>query len=119
MVRELEPYHWSTVAANFKHITPACRLKQALSKAVQSFLKELDNYTLKPIWLKRINRFINYYCGVKYFIRDDNGGTLTSQDPFQNAKQKNTRILSRAEFILEHLTKRGKPASREELAVEN
>jgi Rrf2 family nitric oxide-sensitive transcriptional repressor len=28
---------------------PACRLKQALSKAVQSFLKELDNYTLADL----------------------------------------------------------------------
>ena len=42
-----------------------------------------------------------------------------SQDPFRNAKQKNTTnpIPSR-EFIFAHLTKREKPASREELAVE-
>jgi len=33
----------------FCHITPACRLKQALSTAVQSFLKELDNYTLADL----------------------------------------------------------------------
>ena len=33
----------------FCHITPACRLKQALSKAVQSFLTELDNYTLADL----------------------------------------------------------------------
>ncbi|SUX70704.1 exoribonuclease R [Citrobacter braakii] len=37
----------------------------------------------------------------------------------RNAKQKNTRILSRAgNFILEHLTKREKPANRDELAAE-
>ena len=42
-------YRWSIVAASFCHITPACRLKQALSKAVQSFLTELDNYTLADL----------------------------------------------------------------------
>lgn len=41
-----------------------------------------------------------------------------SQDPFGNAKLKNTRIHPSREFILEHLTKREKPASRDELAVE-
>jgi DNA-binding IscR family transcriptional regulator len=39
---------WSTAAANFA-ITPACRLKQALAEAAQSFLKELDNYTLADL----------------------------------------------------------------------
>ena len=36
-------------SSEFCHITPACRLKQALSKAVQSFLTELDNYTLADL----------------------------------------------------------------------
>ncbi|EPU8566607.1 nitric oxide-sensing transcriptional repressor NsrR, partial [Yersinia enterocolitica] len=33
-------------SSDFCHITPACRLKQVLNQAVQSFLNELDNYTL-------------------------------------------------------------------------
>jgi Rrf2 family nitric oxide-sensitive transcriptional repressor len=45
--------NWSLSLVNcsseFCHITPACRLKQALSEAVQSFLKELDNYTLADL----------------------------------------------------------------------
>jgi Rrf2 family nitric oxide-sensitive transcriptional repressor len=44
VVRELEPLSLVNCSSEFCHITP-CRLKQALSKAVQSFLTELDNYT--------------------------------------------------------------------------
>ena len=49
VVRELEPLSLVNCSSEFCHITPACRLKQALSKAVQSILTELEN-----------NRFINY-----------------------------------------------------------
>ncbi|MBZ3661339.1 nitric oxide-sensing transcriptional repressor NsrR [Salmonella enterica subsp. enterica serovar Kentucky] len=37
VVRELEPLSLVNCSSEFCHITPACRLKQALSKAVQSF----------------------------------------------------------------------------------
>ena len=43
VVRELEPLTLVNCSSEFCHITPACRLKQALSQAVQSFLKELEN----------------------------------------------------------------------------
>ena len=49
VVRELEPLSLVNCSSEFCHITPACRLKQALSQAVQSFLKELDNYTLADL----------------------------------------------------------------------
>ena len=49
VVRELEPLTLVNCSSEFCHITPACRLKQALSKAVQSFLTELDNYTLADL----------------------------------------------------------------------
>ena len=49
VVRELEPLTLVNSSSEFCHITPACRLKQALSKAVQSFLTELDNYTLADL----------------------------------------------------------------------
>ncbi|CBG89958.1 nitric oxide-sensing transcriptional repressor NsrR [Citrobacter rodentium] len=49
VVRELEPLSLVNCNSEFCHITPACRLKQALSKAVQSFLTELDNYTLADL----------------------------------------------------------------------
>ncbi|EHC28684.1 3'-to-5' exoribonuclease RNase R, partial [Salmonella enterica subsp. enterica serovar Alachua str. R6-377] len=69
-----------------------------------------------PIWLKRINRFINYYWWSEVnFIRDDNGGTSMSQDPFQEREaEKYANPIPSREFILEHLTKREKPASRED-----
>lgn len=42
-----------------------------------------------------------------------------SQDPFQEREaEKYANPIPSREFILEHLTKREKPASREELAVE-
>ncbi|AJJ64950.1 HTH-type transcriptional repressor nsrR [Yersinia aldovae 670-83] len=46
VVRELEPLSLVNCSSDFCHITPACRLKQVLNQAVQSFLNELDNYTL-------------------------------------------------------------------------
>ncbi|CAM6279398.1 MULTISPECIES: nitric oxide-sensing transcriptional repressor NsrR [Citrobacter] len=49
VVRELEPLSLVNCSSEFCHITPACRLKQALSKAVQCFLTELDNYTLADL----------------------------------------------------------------------
>lgn len=42
-----------------------------------------------------------------------------SQDPFQQREaEKYTNPIPSREFILEHLTKREKPANREELAAE-
>ena len=49
VVRELEPLSLVNCSSEFCHVTAACRLKQALSKAVQSFLTELDNYTLADL----------------------------------------------------------------------
>lgn len=49
VVRELEPLSVVNCSSAFCHITPACRLKQALNKAVESFLQELDNYTLADL----------------------------------------------------------------------
>jgi Rrf2 family transcriptional regulator, nitric oxide-sensitive transcriptional repressor len=46
VVRQLEPLSLVNCSSDFCHITPACRLKQVLNQAVQSFLNELDNYTL-------------------------------------------------------------------------
>ena len=49
----------------------------------------------------------------------DNGGTDMSQDPFQEREaEKYANPIPSREFIIEHLTKREKPANREELAVE-
>lgn len=49
VVRELEPLTLVNCSSVFCHITPACRLKQALADAVQRFLEELDNYTLADL----------------------------------------------------------------------
>lgn len=49
VVRELEPLSIVNCSSTFCHITSACRLKQALAKAVQCFLQELDNYTLADL----------------------------------------------------------------------
>ena len=49
VVRSLEPLLLVNCSSEFCHITSACRLKMALSKAVNSFLKELDNYTLADL----------------------------------------------------------------------
>ncbi|SUP80592.1 transcriptional repressor NsrR [Yersinia pseudotuberculosis] len=46
VVRQMEPLTLVNCSSDFCHITPACRLKQVLNQAVQSFLNELDNYTL-------------------------------------------------------------------------
>ncbi|MEH0831935.1 nitric oxide-sensing transcriptional repressor NsrR [Pectobacterium cacticida] len=46
VVRELEPLTLVNCNHDFCHITPACRLKPVLQKAVQNFLYELDQYTL-------------------------------------------------------------------------
>ena len=49
----------------------------------------------------------------------DNGGTDMSHDPFQEREaEKYANPIPSREFIIEHLTKREKPANREELAVE-
>ena len=100
-------------SSEFCHITPACRLKQALSKAVQSFLTELDNYTLADLVEENQPLYKIIAGGVtKIFIRDDNGGTEMSQDPFQEREaENNANPIPSREFILEHLTKREKPAS--------
>ncbi len=49
VVRELEPISLVNCSSEFCHITPACRLKQALAQAVQSFLAELDKHTLAEL----------------------------------------------------------------------
>jgi Rrf2 family nitric oxide-sensitive transcriptional repressor len=49
VVRELEPLSLVNCNSAFCHITPACRLKQALALAVQSFLTELDRHTLADL----------------------------------------------------------------------
>lgn len=49
VVRELEPLSLVNCSSEFCHITPACRLKQALAQAVQSFLMELDKHTLADL----------------------------------------------------------------------
>jgi ribonuclease R len=55
----------------------------------------------------------------KTFAGADNGGTAMSHDPFQDREaEKYANPIPSREFIIEHLTKREKPANREELAVE-
>ncbi len=49
VVRELEPLSLVNCNSAFCHITLACRLKQALALAVQSFLTELDRHTLADL----------------------------------------------------------------------
>ncbi|WP_431224068.1 nitric oxide-sensing transcriptional repressor NsrR [Serratia sp. L9] len=46
VVRALEPLSLVNCSSEFCHITPACRLKLVLQKAVQNFLEELDSHTL-------------------------------------------------------------------------
>ena len=45
----MEPLQLVNCHSDFCHITSACRLKKALHDAVQSFLRELDNYTLADL----------------------------------------------------------------------
>jgi len=49
VVRDMEPLQVVNCHSDFCHITSACRLKKALSDAVQSFLRELDQYTLADL----------------------------------------------------------------------
>lgn len=49
VVRTLEPLQLVNCSSEFCHITAACRLKTALHEAVQSFLRELDQYTLADL----------------------------------------------------------------------
>lgn len=49
VVRDMEPLQLVNCHSDFCHITSACRLKKALYDAVQSFLRELDNYTLADL----------------------------------------------------------------------
>ena len=49
VVRDMEPLQLVNCHSDFCHITPACRLKQALHDAVQSFLAVLDSYTLADL----------------------------------------------------------------------
>ena len=49
VVRDMEPLQVVNCHSDFCHITSACRLKKALSDAVQSFLRELDQYTLEDL----------------------------------------------------------------------
>lgn len=49
VVRAMEPLSLVNCSPEFCHITPACRLKLILDKAMQTFLKELDDYTIADI----------------------------------------------------------------------
>lgn len=49
VVRELEPLSLVNCSSAFCHITPACRLKTVLQKAVGAFLAELDKCTLADL----------------------------------------------------------------------
>ncbi len=49
VVRALEPLQLVNCHSDFCHITSACRLKKALHDALQSFLHELDQYTLADL----------------------------------------------------------------------
>ena len=49
VVRDMEPLQLVNCHSDFCHITSACRLKKALHDAVQSFLRELDQYTLADL----------------------------------------------------------------------
>ncbi|MBW7982826.1 nitric oxide-sensing transcriptional repressor NsrR [Enterobacillus tribolii] len=49
VVRELEPLSLVNCTQEFCHITPACRLKSVLQKAIAAFLAELDNCTLAEL----------------------------------------------------------------------
>ncbi|MFR3707793.1 MAG: hypothetical protein ACLTXH_10650 [Enterobacter hormaechei] len=69
--------------------------------------------------MKKINRFINY-CWWNERISPE----LTTEEPTCHKILSGTRSRKiresypQREFIIEHLTKREKPANREELAVE-
>ncbi len=49
VIRALEPLHLVNCGEDNCHITPACRLKDALAKAMQAFLAEMDNHTLHDL----------------------------------------------------------------------
>jgi Rrf2 family nitric oxide-sensitive transcriptional repressor len=49
VIRSIEPLQVVNCAPDFCHITSACRLKNALAKAKQAFLGELDNYTIQDM----------------------------------------------------------------------
>ena len=98
VVRELEPLTLVNCSSEFCHITPACRLKQALSQAVQSFLKELDNYTLADLVEK--NQPLYNLLLVEYLLLPP-AAMMTEEPTCQkilswNVKQKSTPTLSRA-----------------------
>lgn len=49
VVRDLEPLELVNCSVEFCHITPACRLKDRLTKAKQAFLNELDTCTIDAL----------------------------------------------------------------------
>lgn len=49
VIRSIEPLQVVNCAPEFCHITSACRLKNALAKAKQAFLDELDNYSIQDM----------------------------------------------------------------------
>ncbi len=49
VVRDLEPLELVNCSSDFCHITPACRLKDQLSKAKHAFLAELDDCTIEDL----------------------------------------------------------------------
>lgn len=49
VVRDMEPLQIVNCQSDFCNITSACRLKKVLHDAVESFLRELDKYTLADL----------------------------------------------------------------------
>lgn len=49
VVRAIEPLTLVNCQLEFCHITPACRLKSVLAKAVDAFLSELDQHTVADL----------------------------------------------------------------------
>ncbi|SKA55860.1 transcriptional regulator, BadM/Rrf2 family [Enterovibrio nigricans DSM 22720] len=49
VIRVLEPLQIVNCGADNCHITPACRLKNAIAAATEAFLAELDNHTLQDM----------------------------------------------------------------------
>lgn len=60
VVRALEPLTLVNCSGEFCHITPACRLKSVLNKAIRSSYRNWIN-TRSLIWCRTISIFINCY----------------------------------------------------------
>lgn len=49
VVRDIEPMTLVNCSSEFCHITPACRLKEALATAKRAFLAELDDCSIQSL----------------------------------------------------------------------